>query len=610
MSIMSNSTTSHILLATMALVVLVTAVSCRTVRKDGTQDGPPREPGLNMGTFQPPSIQPPAPQKRRPLKLDAEALPGDVRARLPEYDGGTLFVTVPATMRDEVLAEDVFRELIQPILRTLGFEEGRDRFRMPPSAGVPMRRADLKSLVDAVEKEYEVAPELLRSKTQKMIDAMAGRIQADEELDRALQMGEGMSFSQYVAGIERLQIQYPFLQVEGDVPIEHTLLLATRWEGQNVTAIRGRVLVSYRVVNQTAFSANETQDRAARALGKLPGVRPVSQRYDAQDERARPHSSRVRRGAEDRPVLVLLPYGTDADGTTRLRYAYRMIVPGEYQGQLGAFQIWLDASTGEILQLIPLIQDAGARGEVYRRGPDIGVMDLTFVVDNAVGGQYTLQEADTVARVDFEGDGYNATDVSIADDSGNSTPTFADFDQNPLNQEADALCRAGTNEAFQQISAYGWLNRYIKRARGLGVFLPFPRLGALGVTIEWDACNGWNDGFDNLTFGYCAGYTAVGCPDAFTAGADWFAELLSNSLATAQDNTWLAHELAHSLTPRLTNLRPADWCGAPFDTFGLEYPARLGRLLGRSLREHQLLVRMVRQEHRFGVRQPELRHQS
>jgi hypothetical protein len=554
-------------------ISLLALVSCKTWGKGpGPVEPvePPEAPGLTPGTFRPPEIVPPRPETRRPLDTDPSYLPPGARARLPAFDGGSLFVTFPATTQAEVLAEDVFAALIQPILLAVGYGRGAQGFRMPPATGVELERADLAGLAEAVETEYAVSPELLRPRTRTMIDAMAGRIEADAELDRALKMGEGMSFSQYVAAIERLQIQFPFLQVEGDVPIEHTLLLATRWEGQNVTAVRGTVLVHYRVVNERSLSPGEALRRAVEALAELPGMSAEQPRYPGDEDRpSRPQLSRVRRGEEDEPVLVLLPYGSDADGTTRLRYAFRMIVPGTYQGQLGAFQLWLDASSGEILQLIPLIRDAGARGEVYSRDPDIGVLDLIFTVDGAVGGQYTLEEADTVDRVDFQGDGYNATDVSISDTSGSSTPTFADFDQSPLDDEAAALCQAGTNEAFQQISAYGWLNRYIKWSRSLGVFTPFPRLGALGVTIEWDACNGWNDGFDNLTFGFCDGYEAAGCPDAYTAAGDWIGDLLANSLATAQDNTWLAHELAHSLTPRLTNLRPADWCGLPACTMPL-----------------------------------------
>jgi len=539
------------------------SVSCATLRPDGGGGT-----GLDIGNPGPPRVEPPAPRAQRPVDPAPQKLPDGMRARLPRHDGGSLFVTLPVTVRDEVGAEEVFAEVVAPVLAAVGYERGRDGFRMPPSQGVRLERADLPALATAVETEYQVAPELLRPRTREMIDVLAGRAQPDPRIDAALQMGEGMTFAQYKAGIERQQIQYPFLQVEGEVPIEHTLLLATRWEGQGITALRGRVLVEYRVVNRADMTADAAVARAAAALAELPGMRPrrgdpyaARGRYD-QPEPARPHLNRVRRGPEDEPTLVLLPYGSDADGTTRLRYAYRMIVPGDYQGQLGAFQVWLDAENGELLQVIPLFQHAGGRGEVYRRDPDVGTVVLNFTVDDAVSNDYTLRLTDTVQRIDFEADGYDATDVSISDSSGASTPTFADFDQNPLNDEAQALCRAGNNEAFQQISAYAWLRAYVLRSRGLGVFLPFPRTGALGVSIEFDACNGWNDGFDNLTFGYCGGYEEAGCPDAFTAGGSWFNDLLANSLATAQDNTWLAHELAHSITPRLTNLRPADWCGA------------------------------------------------
>ena len=42
-------------------------------------------------------------------------------------------------------------------------------------------------------------------------------------------MGEGQTFAQFVAGIERLRIQFAFQQVDGNVPIEHTHIMASRW---------------------------------------------------------------------------------------------------------------------------------------------------------------------------------------------------------------------------------------------------------------------------------------------------------------------------------------------------------------------------------------------
>ena len=56
--------------------------------------------------------------------------------------------------------------------------------------------------------------------------------------------------AQFIAGIERREIQYPFLQVHDGVPVEHALLLGARWEGETITSVSGLLYNHYAIANE------------------------------------------------------------------------------------------------------------------------------------------------------------------------------------------------------------------------------------------------------------------------------------------------------------------------------------------------------------------------
>jgi hypothetical protein len=180
----------------------------------------PQNDGINnMGFFDPPVVSPPAPVKRLPLNTKPETLSKDVRARLPVHDADTFFISFPANDGNNITSKMVYDNNIKPVLIAIGFKEGIKNFRMPPPQGIPTARANLKTIAHSVEGEYLSNPQLRRPKTQKMIDLLAGRIQADDELVRTFAIQEGMSFQQYKADTERLQTLYPFLQTHQGILI-------------------------------------------------------------------------------------------------------------------------------------------------------------------------------------------------------------------------------------------------------------------------------------------------------------------------------------------------------------------------------------------------------
>lgn len=512
------------------LALLIVAASCSTKRcskKPPATDGSPL-PG--QGTIA--SINPPDPVKRTPVKVDPGALPDKARAQFPAYDGDSFFVTLPAQQQENVNAQEVMDKVITPIIKAMGFERGARSLSMPPAEGAKQPVGNLQGLARTVAFEYENNKQIMRPRTQKMIDAFLGKTPPDDDVNNALRAGEGMDFAQFKAGIERLAIEFAFQQLDENVPIEHTHIQAARWEGQTVTTVSGVLFNRYSIANRRggADQPNVVQN-ALKALGTVKGIDRVinTQRPD------------------DGPYLVLLPYGSDSAGTAQMRYAYRMILRAVVHGHEGQILLWLDAENGQILKMEPLIKDVSASGMVYNRDPGAGTATQWFDVDASSGGNYFLQLAGVLNRVDFQGDGYNASDVSITDSTNGSSATFANFNQAPINDAAQALCAAGTNKGFQQVNFFGVIHRYYQTTLAQGIFTPFPT-SAWNPRVESASagCNAWS----SMDYGACNGYFDAACPNV--AGAH---------MNFAHDNTVIGHELAHNITWRLTNGRPADWCG-------------------------------------------------
>ena len=498
-----------------------------------------------------PVISTPNPVKRLPLNLKPQALPSGTQASFPSYDGDPFYVSLPVRQQETVNSKDVFEQVIVPIVTAMGFERGRSALASPPQDGIPQTVANFNGLVQSVLFEYQNTPQLIRPNTRSMLDAFATG-KASDAVNNALLTSEGMSFSQFVAGIQRLEIQYPFQQVDQSgspggppVPIEHTLVYASRWEGQGITTVRGALLSRYTIANKVTIPINRVLGTAVEALALVNGI----SRVIACDK------------PEDGPYLILLQYGTDAVGITQLRYTYRMILQAVSYGVQGRFLLWMDANTGAILKLIPLFDVVNANGAVYNRDPGVGTTTSGFAVDSSIAAQYTLKLAGVMNRVDYQGDGFNALDVSISDAANGSSATFANFNQVPINDPAQALCSSGTNKAFQQVNFFGTIHRYYQTTLSLGIYTPFPKYGGVAADppTPWSPqveIAGYCNANSGMTYGACAGYFNLACPN-FTDNTNGS----NNWMNFAHDNTVVGHELAHSITPRYTQARPSDWCG-------------------------------------------------
>lgn len=486
-----------------------------------------------------PSIETPEIKPRQVPTADLRALPKGARASLPSQDMGRVFMRVPPQEAGTLSSADVADRVIVPLLAALRFEGGAKRLRAAPETGLAQNRPQLAGVAQLLAKEYQGNEKSTRPRTLDMVDAFLGKKPPTADVERNLQIARGLSFAQFKADIERQEISYPFLQVEGDVPIEHTLLLATRWEGQTVTSVRGTLIHHYSIANAKPTASGGAGERGYAALAQIKGIDKVD-------------GKRVLDG----PWLVLLPYGNDSNGGVSLRYAWRMVLEGTSHGRRVPFRLWSDAATGQILKMRPLVSDVTAAGSVWRRDPGTGAtLARSFAVDPAAGGQYTLQLDDVASRVDYQANGFDANDVSVPDSSGGSSATFANFNQAPINDGANAVCSSGGNVSFQQVNYFALFHLNWSQALAHGIFTPFP-------TSPWNprlesasaGCNAWSD----MDFGACQGYYDAMCPnfsDGGTGGA--------NYMNFAHDSTIVGHELAHNSVARFTDDRPPDWCGAP-----------------------------------------------
>jgi len=170
-----------------------------------------------------------------------------------------------------------------------------------------------------------------------------------------------------------------------------------------------------------------------------------------------------------------------------------------------------------------------------------------------------LQLAGFMNRIDRSGNGtFGDGEVSISNSTAGSSATFANFDQPPTNDAANAVCQSGGNNAFRQANVYSHL--YLMRQTLLWSGMP-PSFPEQPITTYvdmpgdsnsggYDSAGPANSGQSLLSFGTGGGFTAADCPNA-----------VNTKMNGATDATTLVHELAHLSTKRLQERRPATWCG-------------------------------------------------
>jgi hypothetical protein len=476
--------------------------------------------------------QTPAPQ----IRLDR--LPPDLQGARASISSGSmqkLFIELQPRAVAQQSSKEVFEQVIVPFLEAVGFKPGGTAFNVPPE-GIAQPRANLAGAAQLLEEQYRGEPRLMKANTAQVLDALAHPTLENGATDARLRQVNGTTVDRFRADFERVEVLYPFPQVVGDVPIEHTALVASRLEGQTVSSVSGTLIHDYELANARPPNARDALAVGQRALSRIPRL-----------EQSKP----LLRGEE--PVLVALPYGNAPSGRVALRYAWRMVLEADVSGQPTSFLAWVDAQTGRMLKLEPLTASVAAMGKTWRRDPGTGVAaQRTFEVDGAVGPQYQLRLTPVSDRVDYKGDGDPANDLAIPSSGGGSNATLANFDQSPFNQAATAVCATGPNAAaFQQVNFFAFLQVSRLQAIYNGMYVPFP-MDRWHPKLEGSIC----DASSTMYFGACEGYKNASCPNFSTGTVS-----TRNYMNFAHDASIVAHEVAHAAVKQLTIQRPPNWCG-------------------------------------------------
>lgn len=491
----------------------------------------------------------PAPTNHK-LAFKAELLPTGARGKFASYDGDNFIVNFPPAVSGAMSADAVFANVVTPLMRAMGFGDQIGDMRSGSQApnGVVLPGANLAAVADHVCRDL--------AGPQPVCDAMKhGETNADA--DRALSLAFATSFVQVKADAERKRVQYVYRQFAEGLPIEHTMIIAERAEGETVTVVSGRILNRYRVTRVVKRTADQAYESGTAQLLSRGGL------VDAK----------IPRGPTE---LVLLPDGgadvTDgAQVVAALLHAYRTVLyarraplAGSAPGELLSWTAWIDAEFGHVLQLAPEFaadSSVKAEGRAWLREPHPVTAQtrqgvLSFRVDPAAKldpagteKRFVLKRDGVFLRLDRFGDAdFNDAEVALVGDG-----FLANFNIAPFNNWNMAFCKNSGNDTFRQVNAYAHLHAFREQVVGAGTLPSFPERA---ITIKTDMQDPAGEGnfavYGTQLLNFVVGdaYTDLtGCP---TKGV----------LPGVTDATTMGHEFAHLAAMRLGLKRPADWCGA------------------------------------------------
>jgi len=189
----------------------------------------------------------------------------------------------------------------------------------------------------------------------------------------------------------------------------------------------------------------------------------------------------------------------------------------------GPYRVWIDADTGEVLQLEPQFFYDSATGLVFNPNPNAGPQAMNFEVDPPSGGNYSLQFAGVLDVNNNGADGACNNDLTIADD-GSGT---ANFNVAPISGVVVARTNlANYNCRFQEVNTYGWVYNHIQTITNILGGQPLPSITA--TVNHNNPCNfGINNACANsnnftLTFGIGSATTgnSTACQDLFNSAID------------------------------------------------------------------------------------------
>jgi uncharacterized protein (TIGR03382 family) len=350
------------------------------------------------------------PDGRPPAETSRERLPRGVTGVLPELDGGHFALAFEPDLYPGGNREEVVRAL-EEILPAVGYT-GRASDLWPALEGVPRNAVDEKELYgDAKERmqawadarQREVGP--FDEKTQAAIEAEIEEDYVDLSTPEQI-----WRFDSYV---DRARASGRSVTVITD--------------GRSIRRVFGALYSDTRATNEVRLEA--------------AGAERVAARYGGEQ--------RIVSAAE----LVVIP-----DGET-LRNAYEVGV----ETRAGMpYALWVDASTGDVVQVQPRFASMDATGTILLAGLPLTTVSSDFMVDDDDDCEIEL---DRDGAIDIDNNGANGFDDMLeACDVGG----VADYTPFGNASNLTSFFSPNYNAKFPQVNAYVWVRKAYKWHLGLG----------------------------------------------------------------------------------------------------------------------------------------------
>ncbi|MDP2338204.1 MAG: PepSY domain-containing protein [Bacteroidota bacterium] len=422
------------------------------------------------------------PEERKPtVEYRMEQLPfKNAGGQLPSREGENFQININGQY---VKSQDDAKKVISNFLESL-----KSPLRMEKEIRLSIDATTAKSDAGYIDEQIRIGKETTKEKIKReMLDVSTSSDNMLNELGNELKQQSSVTVS-----------IFRFDQYFDDVIIDNTAISITNRNQSEIVSLHGKFYNSVKPTNNKSLSLKEAASKAMtqiRAENKLENLK-----------------------ASNRGEIVLLPY---AEG---FKYTWKTEVSAD-----GPYQVWIDAETGKVLQLLPLFFYAdNAKGLTFNPDPNSPTRELTFEVDAAVGGNYTLVKTGVLTLFNNGADG--TVGIVTVPDTGSGT---ADFNVAPINGTVvERTNQAGYNGQFQQVNAFATIfnERKMYMLLGSEVFL------ALNVTVnDNNPCGfGINNACSSMAFG-------IG--GATTSNSTSCGQLFNSAL----DGTIVAHEFGHRL---------------------------------------------------------------
>ena len=414
-------------------------------------------------------------ERRAPVEYRMEQLQlKNIGGQLPTYEGENFQINFNGQY---VKSQDDAKKLISTFLESL-----KSPLRFDKEMRLNIDVTTAKSDGSYIDEQIRIGKQTTKEKIKgEMLDVSTSSDNMLNELGNELKRQ-----SNVVVSI------YRFDQYFDDVIIDNTAISITNRNENEIASVQGKF---YNTVNPTNKSSLSLKEAASRAMAQI--------RKENKLEILR---------ASNKGEMVLLPY---SEG---FKYVWKTEISSD-----GPYQVWIDAETGKVLQLFPLFFFSdNAKGLVFNPDPFAGTKEMTFEVDAATGGVFTLTKTGYMTMANAGADG--TTGVVQVNSNGLAT---ADFNVAPINGTVvENVSQAGYNGLFQQVNVYAHTFNERKYYELIGSH----DFGIVNITVN----QGGEDNAHPNSFYTCSSTLtgATGCGNLYN---------------TAIDATVVAHEFGHVL---------------------------------------------------------------